>query len=555
MSRRTGSYSRYGGPATTPRLASHGHLTGFLVHTVPPNSSKLGNERKVSTITPIQLGLTHTPNNTVKKQASLASVPTSTPSSASGARERPSGKRNVASPSEPTVRSSRKRKYRIHSGSPDSTDGDSVPSRRQKVTNAVEGANGSDRGGQSTAHAHSHPSKEDRPISEVSPPHPPLEEIAMWVPTPNAKFGPPKRKRAAGERQSSPKDRPKSVALPTRTPTKPSKAPPSPRRPLTLSESQIVALREEEEEESQSLFPDLQFPSPPPKGPIPNSAPNEPLPPPADGARVATEVPKTNSLGLREPSIRQASGDTQLSNPDASKARVSEPNTQSIYIQPDPTNASIQGGDGTDTLKGITPLPTASQLSLITPNPLSSASSSPKPPQSEKPAQSGPPPTGKPVATPAGQPTSKNEPLRIGNGTLAERRAFEARARLDELRRAASGFGSVAKGQIGALKTIQSPERAPPHVILQRVVDYMESPNQSQITPPSNSGNEIQRGTSPSEHHRVDSSVDRSQEEMILRNKSDNGDNVDLLHQQDDVAVADVPVVRGDEVMTLGVVR
>ena len=430
-----------------------------------------------------------------------------------------------------------------------------MPSRRQKVTNAVEGANGSDRGGQSTAHAHSHPSKEDRPIFEVSPPHPPLEEIAMWVPTPNAKFGPPKRKRAAGERQSSPKDRPKSVALPTRTPTKPSKAPPSPRRPLTLSESQIVALREEEEEESQSLFPDLQFPSPPPKGPIPNSAPNEPLPPPADGARVATEVPKTNSLGLREPSIRQASGDTQLSNPDASKARVSEPNTQSIYIQPDPTNASIQGGDGTDTLKGITPLPTASQLSLITPNPLSSASSSPKPPQSEKPAQSGPPPTGKPVATPAGQPTSKNEPLRIGNGTLAERRAFEARARLDELRRAASGFGSIAKGQIGALKTIQSPERAPPHVILQRVVDYMESPNQSQITPPSNSGNEIQRGTSPSEHHRVDSSVDMSQEEMILRNKSDNGDNVDLLHQQDDVAVADVPVVRGDEVMTLGVVR
>ena len=461
----------------------------------------------------------------------------------------------MASTSKPSVRSSRKRKHRIHSSSPDSTDDDSVPSRRQKLTNSLEGANGGDRDGQSTAHAHSHPSKKDRPISEASPPHPPLEEIAMWVPTPNAKFGPPKRKRAAGERQGSPKDRPKSVTLPTRTPTNPPKAPPLSRRPLALSESQIAALREEEEEESQPPFPDIQFPSSPPKSPIPNSAPNELLPSPADGARVTTEVPKANSLVLREPSIRQASGDTQLSNPDASKARVSEPNNQNIHIQPDVTNASIQAGDGTDALKGTTPLPNASQLSLINPNPSSSAASSPKPPQSEKPAQSGPPPTGRPAATPARQPTSKDEPSRFGNGTLAERRAFEARARLDELRRAASGFGSIGKGHIGALKTIQSPERAPPHVILQRVVDYMESPDQSQITPPRNSGNEIPRVAPPSEHHRMDSSVDRSKEELILRNKSDNDDNVDLLHHQDDVAVADVAVVRGDEVMTLCVVH
>lgn len=519
---------------------------------------KAWERKKGEHATPIQLGLIYIPYS-AKKQALPASTPTSTPPLASGARERPSGKRNVATTSEPPVRSSRKRKHRILSGSPDSTGGDSVPSRRQKLANTVEGANGSDRDRQSTAHAHSRPSKKDRPISEASPSHPPLEEIEMWVPTPNAKFGPPKRKRAAGERQRSPKDMPKSVALPTETPTQPSKALPSSRRPLTLSESQIIALREEEEEESQPLFPDLRFPSSPPEGPTPNSAPRDPLPPPADDASVstATEVPKANSLELQEQFTRQASGDVQLSNPDASEARVSEPNNQSIQIQPDATNASIQGGDAKGTLKGITPLPTASQLSLINPNPTRGAASSSKPPRPEKPAQSGPPPNGKPGATSAEQPTSKNELLRSGNGMLAERRAFEARARLDELRRAASGFGGIAKGYTGALKTTQSPERAPPHVILKQVMDCMESPNQSQSqsTALRNSGNEILRGASPSEHHRVDPSADRSKEEVILRNKSDNSANVDLLHQQDDIVAADVPVVRGDEVMTLSVVR
>ena len=456
----------------------------------------------------------------------------------------------MASTSEPPVRSSRKRKHRILSGSPASTDEDSVPSRRQKLTNAVEGANGSDRDGQSTEHAHSRPSKKDRPISKASLPHPPLEEIEMWVPTPNAKFGPPKRKRgAAGERQGSPKDRPKSIALPARTPTQPSEAPPSSLRPPTLSESQIIALREEEEEGSQTLFPDLQFPPSPPEDRAPNSAPSDPLPPPADDA--ATEVRKANSLGLREQSMRQPSEDVQPSNPDASKARVSEPNDQSIHIQPDATNASMQGGDATKTLKGITPLPAASHLSLTNPN---SSSSAAKPPQLEKPAQSGPPSIEKPGATSTEQPTSRNPLLRSGNGTLAERRAFEARARLDELRRAASGFGGIAKGRTGALKTIQSPERAPPHVVLKRVMDGIASPNQSQITAPTNSGNEIPRRASPSEHHGVGPSADRSKEEMILRNKPDNSANIDLLHQQDDLVAADVLVVRDDEVMTLSVV-
>ena len=386
-------------------------------------------------------------------------------------------------------------------------------------------------------------------MPKASPPHPPLEEIEMWVPTPNAKFGPPKRKRgAAGECQSSPIDTPKSTALPSRTPTQPSKAPPSSPPPPTLSGSQIIALREEEEEEeSQPLFPDLQFPPSPPAD-APNSGPSDPLPPAAGDAGVATEVPKANSLGLHEQLIREPSGDVQLSNPNASKARVSEPNDPSIHIQPDTTNASMQGGDAKKTLKGITPLPAASHLSLINPNTSSSAA---KPPQLEKPAQSGPPPIEKPGATSTEKPTSKNELLRSGNGTLAERRAFEARARFDELRRAASGFGSIAKGRTGALKTIQSPERTPPHVILKRVMDGIESPNQSQTTAPRDSGNEIPKGASPSEHHGVDPSADRSKEEMILRNKSDNSANIDLLHQQDDVVVADEPVMRGDEVMTL----
>ena len=545
------NYTRYGGPAKTLRRASPGHLTGFLVHTVPPNSSRLGNERKVPILQLILPGRIHIPCNIAKKQSSLVSAPISTSPSASVARKRPSKERNATGTPEPPVRSTRKRKHRTPSGSPDNAEEDSAPPPRKKLTTTtVERATSSNRSDQSTTHVHSRASsrKEGRLITE--PPHPPLEEIEVWVPTPNAKFGPPKRKRAAGERRVSPKDGPEHAPLSAITPTQASRPVPSPPRSLKLSESQIVALREEVVEDSQLQLPDLEFVPSSPEDCAPNSAPGDPLPPSADDARVATEVSKGNSLGPPERSTRQASEDVQLTNPKTGKAHVLEPNNQSIHIQPNAPNAFIQGGGTTKTPKGFSPLPNAPHISLINLNPSNSAASFSKSPRFEKSAQSAPPPIGRPSATPIEHLTSKSEPLRSGSGTLAERRAFEARVRLEELRRAGAGFGSIAKGYIGASKTPQSPEHVPPHVVLKRVMDGMESPSQSQNATSGNSGIEMRKGASPSEHRRTEPS-DRYEEERIVRNKSDNGVNVGSLHQQDDVVAADVLAVRGDGVTTL----
>ena len=136
--------------------------------------------------------------------------------------------------------------------------------------------------------------------------------------------------------------------------------------------------------------------------------------------------------------------------------------------------------------------------------------------------------------------------MQSGNGTLVKRRAFEARVRMDELRRASASFGSIVKGYTSALKT---PRSAPPHVILKQAMDGMGSSSQSQITAVRSSGNEIPRGASQSERHRADP-PDKSEEAMIVRNKADNDVNVGSLHHQDDVVVVKAQVVRGDEVTT-----
>jgi hypothetical protein len=542
-----GSYTKYNGPERTLRQASTGHLTGFLVHTVPPNSSKNGNEEKVPILRLILLGHIHIPNVTAKQQVRMDSASVSASPSASVTRKRLSGKRHTTSTPEPPVRSTRKRRHRTPSGSPDNTDGDIVPPRKKKLamTVEVEDATGSNQGGRSPAHASSRRSRKDHPITEASLPHPPLEEIEVWVPTPNAKFGPPKRKRATGEHQETPFNGSGHVVPPAVASTQASEPIPSSSTLPILTESQIVALREEEEEDSQVQLPDLQFPSTPP-GVASPSTPGD-LPSPTASARVATEVLRGNAHGSPERLTRQVTGEVQSTNPSAGQARVLEPNDQSIHVQPNPTDTSIRDEGTTRIHKEFSPLPTATHLSLIYPNSSSSAPSSSKSPQ--KPSQSDPLPTETPGTTSIEKSPSRNKLWRSGNGTLVERRTFEARVRLDELRRAGANFGSIAKGHTSAPKTSQSHGRAPPHVILKQAMDGVDSPSQSQIAAVRNSGNEIPMSASQNEGHRADP-PNKSEEAMIVRNKVDNDVNVGSLHHHGDAVVVKAQVVRSDEVTT-----
>ena len=567
LSKKTGGDTRCSGLVKTPRQASPGHLTGFLNHTAPPSLSKIGKKRKV----PFFLQLRYTDaficgNNTAKKQEPLSSASVSTSMRSPVALKRPSEKRHAANTSGPPVRPTRKRKHPTPHGSPGNTDEDSAPPRRKRLAAAAaESTPGSGRG-LSTESAHALPNREDR---QASPSHPPLEEIAMWVPTPNAKFGPPKRKRTIGERRDPPKERPVDIADSAKPPVQASIPLPSSPRPLILSESQIVALREEEESQSQSQTTSNQ-----PGGPVEDSTTSDPLQPAVD-SNGATEVQKGNPLGSLEGPIGRPSVDIQLPSPNVNNGHVSGPNSQGIHLQPNVADISMQGEGVTEAPKGSSPLPAAPHISLVNLNPSARAISSSKspqvempaksgppqvempmksgppqvelpmksgPPQAELPTKSGPPQIGNPGTSSAEQRSfSKSEPRRSGNGTLAERRAFEARVRLDELRRAGATFG---KGHM-ASNTSQSFKQPPPHVVFKKYKDVMESPSQSQVTHLGNSGNEILGSVSPSQNRRTDFSDEPEVVDLVL-NKSGQDANVDSLPQKDDVVAANVLAVRGD---------
>ena len=505
-------------------------------------------------------------NNTAKKQEPLSSASVSTSMRSPVALKRPSEKRHAANTSGPPVRPTRKRKHPTPHGSPGNTDEDSAPPRRKRLAAAAaESTPGSGRG-LSTESAHALPNREDR---QASPSHPPLEEIAMWVPTPNAKFGPPKRKRTIGERRDPPKERPVDIADSAKPPLQASIPLPSSPRPLILSESQIVALREEEESQSQSQTTSNQ-----PGGPVEDSTTSDPLQPTVD-SNGATEVPKGHPLGSLEGPIGRPSVDIQLPSPNVNNGHVSGPNSQGIHLQPNVADISMQGEGVTEAPKGSSPLPAAPHISLVNLNPSARAISSSKSPQVEMPAKSGPPQVELPMKsgppqvempmksgppqvelpTKSGPPQignpgtssaeqrsfSKSEPRRSGNGTLAERRAFEARVRLDELRRAGATFG---KGHM-ASNTSQSFKQPPPHVVFKKYKDVMESPSQSQVTHLGNSGNEILGSVSPSQNRRTDFSDEPEVVDLVL-NKSGQDANVDSLPQKDDVVAANVLAVRGD---------
>jgi hypothetical protein len=557
--KKTAINTGYDGLVKTLRQESPGHLTGFLIHTVPSTLSEIGEKRKVPVPTIAPLGHIHIQNNTgkAKKQDSLAS---SSVSKSSVAFKRPSENRSAASTSGPPVPTTRKRKHSTLSGSPDNAEEDSAPSRRKRLAAVVESIKSGGHGGQSTAPAPALPNRKDRPTTtEDLSSRPPLEEIEMWVPTPNAKFGPPKRKRTAGERRDPPKEGRVDIAVPAKTPV-PTPIPlPSSSRPLSLTESQIVALREEEESQSQSQ-PTLNQPG----GAINDSATSDPL----------------------APTVRDAKDDIQPVNPNVNNGRGSGPSGQGAYSQSNVPGPIMQVSGVTDDSPGyrFNPL-SPSPMSIFNPNPSASANSPSKSPQmeksmqgkgvntkdthrfqpqipvincnpsasaispskssqTEKSAKIGPPRIRKPGTSSIKQHSpSRSEPPRTGDGTLAKRRAFEARVRLDELRRAGKRFGNmVAKGH-PTLETSQSSEQPPPHVVFKRVMDGMESPNGSQVTHLGNSANKISASASPGGNRRADPSNSLVGPAI---NKSGQDANMGSLSQTGGVRAANVLVVRGD---------
>jgi len=488
-------------------------------------------------------------------------------SKSSVALKRPSKNRDAASNFEPPVPTTRKRKLSTLSGPPDDADEDSALSRRKRLAAGVESTPSDGHGGQSTTPAPALPNRKNRPTTtEDSPSHPPLEEIEMWVPTPNAKFGPPKRKRTAGERRNPPKEGPVDIAVPAKTPV-PTPIPlPSLSRPLSLTESQIVALREEEEEsQSQSQSQPM---SNQPGGIINLSATSDPLPPTVRDAKndIQPTNPSVNNKHGSEPSGQGTDSQSNVPDPITQVSDTTEDSSgyrfnplssspMSLFkslLKPDPfASAKLSSkspqmerfrqdeGVNTEDTRGFEP-----RIPVCNFNPPASAISSPKLPQTEKSVKTGPPRIGQPGTSSLKQRSpSWSELPRLGNGTLAKRRAFEARVRLDELRRAGKRFGNIAAKDHPTLETSRSSEQPLPHVVLKRVVDGMESSNGSQVPQFGNPENEVSASASEGGNRGADPS--ESQEGLVI-NKSGQNANTGPLSRTGGVLAANVVVVRGD---------
>jgi hypothetical protein len=356
---------------------------------------------------------------------------------------------------------------------------------------------------------------------------------------------------------------------------------------LFLSESQIIALREEEEESQSQSQPTLNQPG----GPVNDSTMSDSLRPIVRDAKVATNVSTEVSLGSLEQSIDRPFADIQPINLNVNNGDGSGANSQGVHSQsnvsnvPDPSMQDLGAVDDSPSFR-FSPLPASPHKSSFNPNPSASAISSSKSPQMEKSMQgegvnedftedahrfdprivlalnpsdssissSKSPQTEKSVkigSTQIGKPgtssmqqhsPSRSEPPRSGNGTLASRRAFEARIRLDELRRAGKRFGHLAKGHT-TLKASQSSERPSPHVVFKQIMDQIESPNGSQVTHFENSGNQISANALPVGNRRA---VPSESQEGLAINKLGQDANVGSLPRAGGVRAGNVLVVRSD---------
>ena len=505
------------GLVKTPRRESPGHLTGFPILTVPPTLSEIGKKRKVPVPTIAPLGHIYIRNNTAKgkKQES--------PASASVkylvAYKPLSSNRDAASTSDPPVPipTTRKRKHSTPSGSTDNATEGSTPSRRKRLAPAIESAPSGGHGGQSTAPAHALTNRKKCPTTtEDLPSHPPLEDIEMWVPTPNAKFGPPKRKRTAGKRRDPPKAGHVDTAVPAKIPV-PTPIP-SPYLALTNPPDGSLPPFRNSKLQSQSQPTSNQ------PGETINGSATSGLLPPTGRAKddIQPKNPNVNNGRGSETSGRGANSQSHV--PDLVKKVLGVtddslghrfnpllPSPLSLF-RPNPlssTNSSsksprmeksMQGeGVNTEDTNLLTP-----HIPAFNVNPPASAVSPTKFPQTVKSVKIGPPRTKKPGTSSTKQrSSSKSEPSQTGKGALANRRTYEALVRLNELRRAGKQF--AAKDHPTS-ETSQGPEQLPPHVVFKQAMDGMKSPDASQVTHLGNSANEISAGTSPGRNRTVDPS-------------------------------------------------
>lgn len=436
------------------------------------------------------------------------------------------------------------------------------PSRKKSLTATAE-STPSNRHGGPTAPTPALANRKDRPTTtEDLPSHPPLEEIEMWVPNPNAKFGPPKRKRTASKRRDpKKKERRVDVAVPVKTPVPTPMPPPSLSQPLSLTVSQVVALREEEEESQSQLQSQSQPTSNQPGGTVNDSATKDALPPTVKTKDVTRPTnPNVNNGRGSETSGQGANLQSNI--PDPIKQVLSATNDSQGYrfnpLLPSPLSSfhpntstsanspskSLQTGKSTQG-EGVNAKDThrfKPQISVFNNIPPASALSSSKSSQTEKSVKIGPPRNGKPGTSSTKQRSPpRSEPPQTGEGFLANLRTLMARARLDELRRAGKGVGNnVAEGH-PTLTTSQNSE-PPPHVVYKQVMDGMESPNNSQVTHLGNSANEMSASASP-ENRRVDPS--KSQEGLVI-NKSGQDVNLGSVSRTGGVLATKVLVVRGD---------
>ena len=341
----------------------------------------------------------------------------------------------------------RKRKH----PSPSKTDDDPQPLKRKKPVTAIATQSGGDLGS-GFAHSPHTLNREDSPGD--APPHPPFEEIEMWVPTPTAKFGPPKRKHAAA-RARDPTKEPRTDSVVSTGTSARTQAPLNvSKHPIGPSESQIIALREEEEESQSQPHRSVSRRSPKMGSPTHDATPSDPLQTfPGDAMGEAGE--KSQEVRNNHPA-NQLSTDSQPIDRNASTSHATNP---PIQERARPTWSRLP----------IT-IPTPGRNSLVNPeNPAVIAPST----KSLLPE--------KQVPRPITNSTPNPYKSRSGSGTLAQRRAFDARARLDLVRRAAAHTaGNFVEGRSSASIAPQIATSPPPHVELQQVLSGLESPSQSQ---------------------------------------------------------------------------
>ena len=431
-------------------------------------------------------------NHTAKKELSLA--PSGLPQ-APLAHSRPTDRGNATKSSESLV-AIRKRKH----PSPSNTDDDSKPSRKRKHVTVIASQPGGDLGSRS-AHSHHMPNREDSPSD--TPPRPPIEQIEMWVPTPTAKFGPPKRKHAAPRPRDPPKERRTDSIVSTVT-SVPSQAPLTvSKQPVGLSESQIIALRQEEEESQSQPHLPVARRSPKLGSPGHSSDPLKSL------TEDATGEAGENSQEVQDNHpTNQLSTDNQTIDRNADTAHISTLRSKACTVQDCATNPPVQ--------RSVNPphpaIPGPTRKSLVNPE-VPTVIASTKSPLPEKQD----PPHAKSTPSSVDQ-LSIRKPLWLvpRSGSFAERRALEARARLDLVRRGATHpTGNLVGGQSSTSIVPQIATQPLPHVVLQQVLSHLEA----RLRPVTE--NPTIPGVPPSEANEAGPSAVKTKEDMVTQDKSD----------------------------------